>query len=185
MENPTGILVALMFVTIVTMAIANLLTFLAGRLRDEGWVRANRLQVTWVVILGFICLDAFWRCIDILGVEDWDFAGFLLMIAGASVLFFASSTLPEFVAGGAPPREEGKRTSNGVFFVMLAGFEVWLILLNLFFPGGSFISALFSVAAAAVLLAMALRPGVAIYKVGTGVVVGVLTVLTVAQLFGF
>ena len=184
MENPTGILVALMFVTIVTMAIANLLTFLAARLRDEGWMRANGLQVTWVAILGFICLDAFWRCIDILSFEDWEFAGFLLMIAGASVLFFASSTLPEFVAGGAPPREEGKRTSNGVFFVLLASFEVWLVLLNLFFPGGSIASVLFSLAAAAVLLTMALRPGVAVYRVGTWVVIAVLAALTLVQLMG-
>jgi len=61
----------------------------------------------------------FWQCIEILYIEDWSFPEFLLMVLGASVLFFATTGLPKF---NSPENLGEFQKENQVLFCLMASF---------------------------------------------------------------
>ena len=80
MEVSQGLLVALMFITIVTMAIGALLASLVDLVNVAKTASYSRLQIVWIGLLLLSLLDMFWHTIDLLEVEDWEFPGFLFVI---------------------------------------------------------------------------------------------------------
>ena len=159
--NLTGILVALMFVTIVTMAVGNLLTFLSERLQARDAARRDPLRLTWVGLLLLMSLNAFWQCVLILDVQTWVFTEFLFVILGACALFFASTSVPRFVEGGDPEDREDAMHRRTVFFALIAGFMLWLVALDMIFGIDSLALVVVQLGAAIVAGAMALGASIA------------------------
>ncbi|MEV8466261.1 hypothetical protein AB0T83_05600 [Fluviibacterium sp. DFM31] len=117
MDVPTGLLVALMFVTLLTMSFGNILAAFAPRIQSKDPVFAHRLHGLWWAILSLVILETFWRCTAIFLVEDWSFVEFLYMILGAAFLFFASTSLPENDRPGL----------SKPFLGSLVAFHLWLL----------------------------------------------------------
>jgi hypothetical protein len=180
MDNPTGLLVALMFVTIVTMGIGNLLTFLSERIRIAGWSREHPLQLAWLVIVLLVSLDTFWQCIEILAIEDWGFIGFLFMVAGASMLFFASTGLPVLDRPDDAANEAQTRRDSRLFFLLLGGFFLWLLALGFLFDAASLPETLLTAAALVTASVMAAAPSPRVNLTGT-IAAGGLVVLLLAS----
>ncbi len=93
MDNPTTLLVAIMFVTILAIAIGNILMAyaeIAGGLRRP---MPERIQLSWMFLQLFVLLSLFWETTAILDIEDWLFVEFLYVIAGPMVLLFATSVI--------------------------------------------------------------------------------------------
>lgn len=93
MDNPTTLLVAIMFVTILAMAIGNILMTcaeIAGGLRRP---MPERIQLSWIFLMLFALLSLFWETTSLLDVDKWLFVEFLYVIAGPMVLLFASSVI--------------------------------------------------------------------------------------------
>lgn len=117
-----------MFVTILAMAVGNVLMTcaeIAGGLRHPV---PERIQLSWIFLMLFILLSLFWETNVIFDVETWLYVEFLYVIAGPMVLLFATSVII------APPqnRQSGGDHSqyselSGRFFVMLALHELWLL----------------------------------------------------------
>ena len=128
MSNPTGLIVALMFATIVTMAVVNLLSLFAERLKATGGVLADVGETLWLILVMLISLSMFWQCIDILNIEDWSFTEFLFIVLGASILFFSTTSIPKFKKN--PDSEIKRLKENRVFFYLMASFQAWLLLLD-------------------------------------------------------
>jgi hypothetical protein len=128
MDNPTGLIVALMFATIVSMAVVNLLSLFAARIKAERGVLADIGETLWLIIVTLISLSMFWQCIEILYIEDWSFPEFLFMVLGASVLFFATTSLPKF---NSPENLGEFQKENQVLFCLMASLQVWLLVLVL------------------------------------------------------
>ncbi|MGB5278299.1 MAG: hypothetical protein WBO73_03370 [Gammaproteobacteria bacterium] len=128
MDNPTTLLVAIMFVTVLAMAIGNILMVcaeIAGGLRRP---MPERIQLSWIFLMLFALLSLFWETTALLEVEQWLFVEFLYVIAGPMVLLFATSVIT------APASDQESIESHGHyfelcprFFIMLALHEVWIL----------------------------------------------------------
>ena len=122
------LLVALMFVTVLSMGIGNILMTLADILNHATPSRRDRVHAAWIVLLLLIHFNVFWHTKAILSVDDWQFASFLLAIAGPVVLFFATS-----IALTKPPEQEPaepRRFFDAIgrrFFLMVALLQVWIV----------------------------------------------------------
>ena len=133
MDNPATLLTAIMFVTILGMAIGNLLMAcadVAGGLRRPA---PSQLHLSWMVLLLLAMLNLFWETTAILDVPDWAFIDFLYVIIGPMLLLFASSVL---IAPPASPDSTAQAHYFGLstrFFTMMAAQEAWLIGLDMRF----------------------------------------------------
>ena len=133
MDNPATLLTAIMFVTILGMAIGNLLMAcadIAGNLRRPA---PSRLHLSWMILLLLAMLNLFWETTAILDVPDWAFLDFLYVIIGPMVLLFAASVLIAPAAEATTSPEAHYFGLSGRFFVMLAVQEGWLVGLDLRF----------------------------------------------------
>lgn len=133
MENPATLLTAIMFVTILGMAIGNLLMTcadIAGGLRKP---RPDKVHLSWMVLLLLAMLNLFWQTILILDVPDWVFLDFLYVISGPMILLFATGIII------APASEESDTPLAHYFaiaprfFFMMALHEAWLIGMDISF----------------------------------------------------
>ena len=128
MDNPTTLLVAIMFVTILAMAIGNVLMAcadIAGGLRHpvpEG------IQLSWICLMLLASLSLFWETTALLEIEQWLFVEFLYVISGPMIMLFAVSIIT------SPTQAELSIESHshylelsGRFFMMLALHELWIL----------------------------------------------------------
>ena len=120
MEVPTAMLVALMFVTILSISIGNLLMTLAARVSGGADAARGRIWTAWAVLLLLIHLDDFWSVTEVLKFEEWAFEEFLFIIAGPILLLFASTVLSETESDTDAPALLPPR-----FFVILAVIQAW------------------------------------------------------------
>jgi hypothetical protein len=154
MDNPTTLLVAIMFVTILAMAIGNILMTcaeIAGGLRHP---MPERLQLSWIFLMLFALLSLFWQTTILLEVDEWLFVEFLYVMAGPMVLLFATSV----ITAPAQDGQSGESHSHyfGLcrrFFVMLALHEAWILGLDYWYGD---LSALSFISAALLLLLLLL-----------------------------
>jgi len=135
------LLVALMFITILSMGIGNILISLANIFNHATSSRRDRVHVSWIVLLLVVHFNLFWQTKEILDVENWEFGGFLLTIAGPVLLFLATSILLT-----QPPEGDLKKLTSffvGLghrFFLFFALLQVWIIGVG-FTMTGSFVTA--------------------------------------------
>jgi predicted membrane protein len=149
MDVTSSLLVAMMFVMVLSIGIGNILLGLSSLLvqrspRDIDW-----LPTSWLLLLLLQHLNMFWHTLTIIEVEQWGFGGFLYIVAGPILLFLASSLLladPNF-AGPSEPRVHYFRVAAR-FFAILAVLMLWMIGVDFvlgtgFTPAGAWNAALF------------------------------------------
>ena len=76
MDNPTTLLVSIMFVTILAIAIGNILMTcaeIAGGLRHP---MPERIQLSWIFLMLFALLSLFWQTVKLLDVDEWLFVDY-------------------------------------------------------------------------------------------------------------
>lgn len=134
------LLVALMFVTILSMGIGNILISLADIFNHATPSRRDRVHVGWIVLILIVHFNMFWHTKAILAVEDWEFGGFLMAMAGPVLMFFATSIL----LTNPPTNEEPELGEFFIslgrrFFWMFAALQTWIVLVGLTMTG-SFVS---------------------------------------------
>lgn len=122
------LLVALMFVTILSMGIGNILGSLADILNHATSSSRSRVHIGWIVLLLLTHFNLFWNTKAILDNDEWRFAGFLLAIAGPVLLFFSTSVL--LTAPAAGDEADLRRFFHQIgrpFFVMFALVQAWVL----------------------------------------------------------
>lgn len=140
------LLVALMFVTILSMGIGNILVGLADIFNHTTASRQDRVHIAWIVLLLIVHLNMFWHTKALLEVEGWQFPGFLMTIAGPALMFFATSILLT-----PPPDDEADLVSFFVglgrrFFLMFAVLQAWIVLVSYTMTGTVQINDYFNIA---------------------------------------
>ena len=73
MDNISTLLVAFMFITILTLGIAGVLAELAEVVRNVERRDRDKLLVGWARLLLFAYFTLFWHTADITLLEEWDF----------------------------------------------------------------------------------------------------------------
>lgn len=127
MEVSTSLLVALMFVTILSMGIGNAVNTLSVIVEKWGKSGYSNLQVGWLGLLLISYFNMFWHVIDLLSVEKWGFLGFLYMMTGPILIYFATSILI-----ATKNEDEGQKTLlRPSFFVIFVLLQFWIITVDL------------------------------------------------------
>ena len=145
MENINTLLVAFMFITILTLGIAGVLTELADVVRNEGRKQRDRLLVGWAVLLLFANFTLFWHTADIALLGEWDFKLFLFAETGPVLLLFATQIMVSALRDerkGAPDAS----IHQSRFFIMFGLLQAWSIaadfVLGIGFNPGSVLNAI-------------------------------------------
>ena len=140
-------LVALMFVTILSMGIGNILVTLADVFNHATRSRRSGVHVAWIVLLLLVHFNLFWETKELINREVWRFGDFLLVIAGPVLLFFATNVLLT-----DPSERESvdlERFFVGLgrrFFLMLVAVQVWTLVVAFTLIGGLSSSDTFNIA---------------------------------------
>lgn len=131
MENPTTMLVSIMFVTILALAIGNILTTCAEIAGGQRQPLPERIQLSWILLMLFALLSLFWQTTVLFNIEEWQFVEFLYVIAGPMMLFFATNIIT------VPVKDVQSIDNHGHYFglcrrfyVMLALHEAWIVRLD-------------------------------------------------------
>lgn len=127
-EVPIALLVALMFVTILSMGIGSVLAALAHAVRGGPEARLDRVHVAWIALLLIFHLNLFWHTLDLISVEEWRFEGFLYVIAGPILLFFSTDVIVAPRIGS--PEASAKLhylTLSGRFLALFALTQAWIV----------------------------------------------------------
>ena len=132
MDNPTTLLVAIMYVTIVATGLINVLMALSD-IVGRKW-RADPVHAGWIVLMLLAYLSFFWETTAILEIEGWDFLSFLSFIAGPIIMLFASNLI---ASPGGP--DDGETLDHyyfeqsARFFLLLCLVQLWIIGLDVVF----------------------------------------------------
>jgi hypothetical protein len=139
MENTNSLLVALMFVTILTVGIVNLITVIASVREKSSKQDADRAAFGWIVFLLLIHLHIFWQALMILEQEQWAFTEFLFVITGPVLLLYTSRILivsrddADISIYSQAHFNEVRRE----FFISLSLLMLWALGLEFFFGNGA------------------------------------------------
>ncbi len=137
MEVSESLLVAMMFVMILSIGIGNILMGLASILHRGSAVRVHWIPLSWVVILLITHLELFWQTLDIVSVESWRFGAFLYVISGPVALLFATSLmLPESAEAADGDYRVQYFAVSRRFFSLFVLVMLWMIGVDLFLADG-------------------------------------------------
>ena len=124
MEISYGLLVAMMYVMILSMGIGSLLGGVAGVVNKRTEESTDNLLASWMVLLLLVYFNLFWHTLDLLAIADWGFRDFLYVIAGPILIFFATTVLlPD---GPSAARSHYFAVSRR-FFALLALLQLWIL----------------------------------------------------------
>jgi hypothetical protein len=157
MDVSSSLLVAMMFVMVLSIGIGNLLMGLSSLLNERAPREFDWLPTSWLLLMLLQHLSLFWYTLDIIEVDDWGFGGFLYIVSGPTLLFLAASLLlaDPALSGPSEPRSHYFRVA-GKFFSILALLMLWMIGAD-FVLGTGFTRASFWNAAFLVLFAVLAR----------------------------
>ena len=137
MDNPTTLLVAIMYVTIVATGLVNVLMTLSEIV--GGKRTTDPIHAGWLVLLLVAYLSFFWETTAILDIEGWDFLSFLSFITGPILMLFATNLITS-----PADSEEGVTLDqyyfelSARFFLLLCLVQAWIIGLDLVFQNISY-----------------------------------------------
>ncbi len=160
MEVTTALLVAMMYITILTFGIAGIVNGIASILIPAAKERPHWLPFSWVALLLLIHLNLFWETLTILEQPDWAFAEFLLVIIGPILLYLTSNVM---LTGGG----EGSSAFSLLhymavrerFFVGLCFLMIWAICVELILGKGVLVNSAGDLAALALFASLAVCKG--------------------------
>ena len=170
MDNMNTVLVALMFVTILTMGIGNVLTTLAAIVHAGQTEGRDRLHISWIALLLVAHLNLFWHAVDIIAIENWKFSSFLLIITGPVIMFFATNImLAKGSSGdGIDPPSRYLNISKR-FFTLFVLLQFWSIFVELIFGDGIVVTLLFEVAFITLALILLVSQSYRVHATGAAV----------------
>ena len=126
MDNPTTLLVAIMYVMIISIGMSNLLLTLSELAGARAHV-PDRVHMSWLILLLFAYLSYFWQTTDILDVENWRFFSFIGFLVGPICLLFATNLLIVMPESAESSPIDHYLQISGRFFLLMGLFNLWLI----------------------------------------------------------
>ncbi len=141
MENPTTLLVAIMFVTIIGIGIGNVLMALSDIVGGLRHPSPDRIHISWIILMLAAYLALFWETRAILDIADWLYAQYLYILAGPILMLFAANLAisPQPNGSDREPRAHYLEISRRLF-VMLALLQVWMLLLDVVYQSLTLVS---------------------------------------------
>lgn len=127
MDISASLLVAIMFVVLLSIGIGNILMSLAAMVDRRSPVTASRMHISWIVLLLLLYFSLFWYTLDVLSFEEWKFGEFLYVMLGPVLILFASQVLlPDQSSTDAGDLHENYMRASRPFFLFLAASQLWV-----------------------------------------------------------
>ena len=129
MDISYTLIVALMFITILSFGFANILSSLAEIVNKKNNVSVSNVHLNWILLLLIIHFNLAWHAVLISTKAEWTYDTFLFIELGPILAFFTTRIL-------APPEVSDKESStleyNFIsvrqrFFLIFALIQVWAI----------------------------------------------------------
>jgi hypothetical protein len=137
MDNPTTLLVAIMYVTIVATGLVNVLMTLSDIV--GGKLKTDMIHTGWIVLLLIAYLSFFWETTAILDIEGWDFISFISFIMGPIIFLFATNLITSPAASGQGTMlDQYYFEQSARFFLLLCLVQAWIIGLDIVFQNVSY-----------------------------------------------
>lgn len=170
---PMGIdssfLVALMYITILTLGIANLLTGLATTLTEFPEQRVEKLAFVWALILLLVHFLLFWQTLELMAFDAWTFPRFIVAMAGPVLLFFAAHILlvTGLSASDTDAADQAYLSARVRFFAAFGLLQIWLASADLLVAREVNGAAAFNATLAGISLVLALNSRRRVHMMGT------------------
>lgn len=169
MEISNALLVAMMFIVLLTISIGNILMALAATLDKRSPVRADTIHTSWVILLLLIHFNLFWNVLDILSVEEWNFLEFLYIEAGAILIFLATYVLLPDTSTNTTEVRDHYFDVRHQFFGFLGFTAIWSVGVDILFGDGFRSENGLHLAGLLVFILMASSSKIWVHRIGTGV----------------
>ena len=180
MEVSTSLLVALMFVTLLSMGIGNAVNTLSVVVEKGKKSGYSTLQVGWLGLMLLSYFNMFWHIIDLLSIDKWGFPGFLYMMAGPLLIYFATSIL----IATHSENETNKMLVKPRFFAVFILLQVWIITVDLMLEKSIIEHSLLNVVLMLIALVLIRKQDETIQRYGLMASLGVVTLAVVLRSFG-
>lgn len=169
MEVSNALLVAMMFVVLLTIGIGNIIVALAAIVDKRSPAKADAFHTSWVVLVLLMHFNLFWHVLDILSVETWQFVEFLYIVTGAILIFFATHVLlPDASSNTSDVRAHyfGVRRQ---FFGFLGLLMIWTVGVDFLMGSGLTPNGILNLVGLVLFLALASLPQPRVHTIGTGI----------------
>jgi len=165
-EVTNSLLVAMMFIMILSIGIGNILMALPPLIDRRVGSAVGCVHLSWIVFLLLMHLNLFWQVLLILEIEGWNFAGFLYAVTGPIVLLLATSVLlPDPARSSDDPASQYLEVARPVF-TLLCLVMAWLPGMDLLFGDGLQLVSVWNLAALAVFAVLAATSSLRVHAGG-------------------
>jgi hypothetical protein len=147
MDISYTLIVALMFITILSFGLANLLASLAEILNSKNNTKVATVHLNWIVILLIIHFNMAWHAVLIATYKSWSYDTFLFSVLGPILAFFTTRIIAPCATVDDKP---ATLISNYLdirqqFFVLFAMIQAWGIGTDYLFYRGTTGSTVFNI----------------------------------------
>lgn len=180
MEVSTSLLVALMFVTLLSMGIGNTVNTLSVIVEKGKKSGYSNLQGGWLCLLLISYFNMFWHIIDLLSIDKWGFLGFLYMMIGPMLIYFATSILI------ATQSEEvsQKTLVRPRFFAVFILLQFWIITVDIVLEKSAIEHSLLNVALMLIALVLLRKHDEKIHAYGLTASLGIVVFAVILRSLG-
>ena len=132
------LIVALLFVTILSFGLVNILSAFASVLNRNTNTKASTIHLHWIAILLILHFNMAWSAILITSKEVWTYDAFLFIVLGPIMAFFASS----IIMPGSVESDDSEGlfsqylTISKQFFILFVLIQIWAIGTDFMLQGG-------------------------------------------------
>jgi hypothetical protein len=126
MDNPTTLIVSIMYVTIISIGLSNLLMVLS-ELVSGSKPLPDRVHLSWMLLMLLAYFSYFWQTTAILEMENWQFLTFIVFLSGPICLLFSVNLLIDLPDGNDADTASVYLQNNNRFFLLLGLFNVWIV----------------------------------------------------------
>lgn len=172
MEISYTLIVALMYVTILSFGLASLLSSLSGLIRKNNGVKVSGVHLHWIIILLVIHFNMTWHAVYLTKVNAWTYMEFILVVFGPILGFFTANLLAPF----AKEDRADEDLVNEYFsithqlLILFISIQCWVILADIILYRGFIGSAILNIALIAISVILLLSRTYKIHKLGIGIV---------------
>ena len=96
MQISYTLIVALMYVTILSFGLASLLSSLSSLIKKDNNIKVSGVHLHWIIILLVIHFNMTWHAVYLADLETWTYVNFILVVLGPILGSFAATVLTPF-----------------------------------------------------------------------------------------
>ena len=147
MEISHTLIVALMYVTVLSFGFASLLASLAQIIRRGNNIHVSPVHLNWLLILLLVHFNMVWHAVLFTNIETWSYHAFLIIVLGPTLAFFSANML-------VPELDENANKDTLIesyfsfiqqFLILFGAIQVWAIASDFILGRGTTGSGIFNI----------------------------------------